>query len=367
MKVPVLISFGLAILIGGWMLSGQLSPTSNSNIASADELAGKQDSSVMKVQVEDRLAKIIERKVVILGQVEPYRQVSLAVEAAGRVKKLHAKAGHRVKAGQLLLQLAVNERKARLTEAEAILRQRQADFDAAKKMKSQGLQSQTNLTLAEAQLESAKVQRVQARLAVDHTDLRAPFNGVINENFIEVGSFVDRGDPIFILIDDSRLLVSGQVPQQNIRSVKLGQKAVTRFMDGHEVEGKITYISATGDSSTRSFRIEVEIPNDNLQTLAGISAEIRIPVERLPGHLLSPAMLALDVQGSLGVKAIDDRNVVRFFPVSIVNTSSAGAWVTGLPEQVRIITLGQGFVQSGDVVEPVFEKTPPSVTTPNQS
>ncbi len=362
MKKSILISFGLAILISGWMLSGKFAATTNSNATSKTGVITERVIEAMKVQVEDRQAETIERKVILLGQVEPYRVVHLAVETSGRVESLDVKIGDRVKAGQKLLQLAVNERKARLTEADAVLKQRRADYDAAKKMEKRGLQSQTNLTLAEAQLESAKAQREQARLEVNYTKVHAPFDGVINEKFIEVGSFVDRGNNVFMLIDDSRLLVSGQVPQQNITSIKPGQKAIARFMDGREVMGKITYISATGDSSTRSFRIEVEIPNSDLQTLAGISAEIHIPVEELPGHLLSPAMLSLDDQGTLGVKVVDDNNIVRFFPISIIHTSSAGAWVTGLPEKVRIITLGQGFVQSGELVEPVFDKAPTATT-----
>ncbi|MCP3689990.1 MAG: efflux RND transporter periplasmic adaptor subunit [Gammaproteobacteria bacterium] len=363
MKKSILISFGLAILIVGWMFSGRFTTAANGNTATQVNI--ERSIEVMKVQVENRLAETVERNVILLGQVEPYRTVRLAVEASGRVESLQVKIGDRVKTGQKLLQLAVNERKARLAEANAILKQRQSDYDASKKMEQRGLQSQTNLTLAEAQLESARAQREQAQLDVSYTRVHAPFSGVINEKFIEVGSFVDRGDSIFMLIDDNRLLVSGQVPQQNIASIKPGQKAIARFMDGHEVMGKITYISATGDSSTRSFRIEVEIPNKGLQTMSGISAEIHIPVEKLPGHLLSPAMLSLDNQGALGVKAVDDDNIVRFHPISIVQTSSAGAWVAGLPEQVRIITLGQGFVQSGEIVEPVLNKTP-TTTPPSQ-
>ncbi len=360
MKKSILISFGLAVLIAGWMFSGRFATSANGSITT--DVATERSIEAMKVQVEDRHAETVERKVVLLGQVEPYRTVLLAAETSGRVEKLQVKIGDRVKTGQKLLQLAVNERKARLTEAEAVLKQRQSDYDAAKKMERQGLQSQTNLTQAEAQLESAKAQREQAQLEIAYTRVHAPFDGVINEKFIEVGSFVERGNNVFMLIDDNRLLVSGQVPQQNITSIKQGQKAIARFMDGQEVKGKITYISVTGDSSTRSFRIEVEIPNKDLHTLAGISAEIHIPVEKLPSHLLSPAMLSLDDQGALGVKTVDDDNIVRFYPISIVHTSSAGAWVTGLPELARIITLGQGFVQPGELVEPVLNKTPATTT-----
>ncbi|MDX1656831.1 MAG: efflux transporter periplasmic adaptor subunit, partial [Candidatus Competibacteraceae bacterium] len=105
----------------------------------------------------------------------------------------------------------------------------------------------------------------------------------------------------------------------------------------------------------RTFRVELEIPNLDGKYAAGISAEIRIPLETVPAHLLSPALLSLDEQGILGVKTVDQQARVIFHPVGIVRTAPDGVWVAGLPQQVRIITVGQGFVQPGERVMAIAE------------
>ena len=84
-----------------------------------------------------------------------------------------------------------------------------------------------------------------------------------------------------------------------------------------------------------------------------MTAELRVAADALEGHLLASALLALDDTGAVGVKVVDDKNRVQFQPVEILRTTEKGIWVTGLPEQIRIIAVGQGFVDSGALVEPV--------------
>ena len=70
-------------------------------------------------------------------------------------------------------------------------------------------------------------------------------------------------------------------------------------------------------------------------------------------HFLSPAALALDNTGEVGVKSVDRQSLVRFHPVDLVRTEAKGVWVSGLPARLRIITRGQGFVNRGESVIPV--------------
>ena len=109
------------------------------------------------------------------------------------------------------------------------------------------------------------------------------------------------------------------------------------------------------EDTTRSFKIEVLIDEAPADIVTGISAQINIPVETLMAHLVSPAVLALDDSGNLGVKTLAEDNTVVFHEVEIVKTESNGAWITGLPEEITLITLGQGFVNPGEEVEPVSD------------
>src|SRR5690606_32345323 len=106
--------------------------------------------------------------------------------------------------------------------------------------------------------------------------------------------------------------------------------------------------------STRTFRVELAVPNPDNKLPAGMTAEIRLPAGESEAHFLSPALLSLDEQGNIGVKTVDEHDVVRFHEVEIIRSASDGVWVTGLPDEVTVITVGQGFVAVGEKVEPVL-------------
>ena len=105
-------------------------------------------------------------------------------------------------------------------------------------------------------------------------------------------------------------------------------------------------------AETRTFLVEVEVANEDGAIPAGISAEIVIPTGEVTAHFLSPSIVSLDTQGALGVKTVNAENEVEFFPIEIVRAQIEGIWVTGLPDTVDVITVGQGYVNAGETVAP---------------
>jgi multidrug efflux system membrane fusion protein len=89
-----------------------------------------------------------------------------------------------------------------------------------------------------------------------------------------------------------------------------------------------------------------------------MTAEMRLAADVVAVHFLSPALLSLDEAGTVGVKSVDDRDRVEFHPVEIVNSTDQGISVSGLPDEIKLITIGHGFVRPGDLVEPTI--VPPS-------
>src|SRR3546814_20669342 len=88
-----------------------------------------------------------------------------------------------------------------------------------------------------------------------------------------------------------------------------------------------------------------------------MTAEIALPLSATQAHRVSPAVLTLSDKGEIGVKAVDADNRVVFHPVKIVDTDGEGTWVTGLPEQVTLITVGTEYVGPGDSVRGVPDAT----------
>jgi len=198
--------------------------------------------------------------------------------------------------------------------------------------------------------------RICARQDLTHTLITAPFDAILDLRSVELGDFVDRGDPVATLADVHILLVTGQVPQQQLGELRLGQPAQAQLLDGPALSGTLSYIATEGEPGTRSYRVEIQVANPDWQRLAGRSATLRLPVEQVMAHFVSPSLLSLDKNGQLEVKTVNDQQLVQSYPVQIVRASASGVWLQGLPERVRLVSLGQGFVVAGERVEPVVER-----------
>lgn len=335
-----------------WMASGG-PPVSSRHEAPAR--APVTEAGRMRVKVLESIARPIAREVQVQGQVEPLRSVLLKAQTSGQVVDLPVARGQRVKAGELLVQLSAEERPARLAQAEAQLRQAQHALNAAQALQRQALQSESRLLELEAELAAAEAARESARLELAHTRIAAPFDAILDLRPVEQGDFVDRADPVATLVDVQTLLVTGQVPQQRLGELRLGQPAQVRLLDERTLPGTLGYIATRGEAGTRSYRVEVRVPNPGWERLSGHSATLRLPVAEVMAHFVSPSLLSLDQTGQLEIKAVDAQQRVRSLPVQVVKADATGVWLQGLPERVRLISLGQGFVTAGERVEPVPE------------
>ncbi len=347
-----------------WMLSGQFGANPENNKTNAEEGTAETRSAgvvAMKVQTRRQSAREVTREVIVQGQVEPIKVVAVKSETAGSIESISVTKGQRVEKDDVIATISADNRNALLTVAQASLIQARNEYDGAEKLAKQGLQSKFNLESAAAKLESARAQVSAAELELDNTIVRAPLAGIVDELPAETGDFVDRGNHIATLIDNSQLLITGQVPQQNISDVAMGAEATADLITGETLTGTVNYVSSMADIATRSFRVEVLVSDPPDRTRTGISAEIRIPAEKILAHLISPAILALDESGTLGIKSVNDKDEVVFHAIEVVKTESNGAWVTGIPDNTEIITLGQGFVNAGEVVQAVPESDSDSV------
>jgi len=363
MNRSILLAILVAVAVVGWMLSGQFG-TGNASAPGGDNtpdrLAENTESkplAAMKVQTRRQSAEQITREVIVQGQVEPVRVLHMRAETAGSVREKRASKGQQIRPGQTIVQLEIDTREANLTVAKANEVQALNEFEAARKLQQKGLQSKVTLESAAARLEAARAQVKAAELEIGNATIVAPFAGRLNDMPVEVGDFIDRGGLVATLVDQSSLLITGNIPQQSVSRVSTGQRAVANLITGEQLEGNVSFVASMADSATRSFRVEVKVEDPPASIRTGISAEISIPTETLMAHLISPAILALGDSGELGVKAVDGDNQVVFHPVEVAKTESRGAWVTGIPDNADIITLGQGFVRAGETVEAIADTT----------
>ena len=133
----------------------------------------------------------------------------------------------------------MEDRTEKMAEAEALVRQRQIEFDAAKSLRKKGLRAETKLAESAAQLEAAIAYVARIAVDIDHTEISAPFAGVIETRNVELGDFVEPGDVIARVVDEDPYLVVGQVSELDIGLIKLGDSGVARLANGQSVKGKV--------------------------------------------------------------------------------------------------------------------------------
>ena len=351
LEKPYLLALLLSVGITTWLLSGQ----------SQEHLPEKPpsvqpSSPVISVSVREQQAQPLTREIIITGQTAPLRTVTLRSEISSRIIAVEVPRGARVHSGQTLIRLAVEDRELRLNETRALVKQKELEYEAAQNLQKKGFQSQTQIAEAWSALEGAKTQFEQAKIALENTEVHAPFAGVLVQRPVEEGDYLMQGSVIAELMEEDPFLVIGEVTELQRQQLKVGDLATASLVTGQQVKGKISLIAARADPATRTFRIEVDIPNPTGQLVAGVTCEIHIPLAPVLAHNISSALLSLNDEGILGVKTVSSDNHVAFHPIELSQATSKGIWLTGLPQTLRFITVGQGFVRPGDLVHPVLEK-----------
>lgn len=347
----VLIASAIVVVFVIWLLTGLVGGD-----ATIEEPTLGGAETAMTVSVRRSQAKTTQRTIVASARTEPDRAIEIKAETAGEVVAIAVERGANVAAGRLLVELDIRDREATLAEVEALIRQRELEHQAAERLREEQFISEAELAAKYAALVSANAARDRIALDIEYTRIRAPFDAVVFDRLVEIGDYVGVGDPIAQLVHADPLIVVANVNERSIGSLSVGSTGTARVLGGAEIAGVVRYLSPVADEATRSFRVELAIPNPDLALRVGTSAEIVLGVESIVAHEVSSALLTLADDGAVGIKLVDTSNRVRFVPIEIVESTAAGGMlITGLPEEARIITVGQGFVAEGQLVTPVEE------------
>jgi len=320
----------------------------NSSILAEEKAKPLPTVRVKVLKAEQRFSALT-----VTGRTEAARRVEVRGETAGRVIATPAKKGAKVRKGDLLCQLDLADRDAMLAQAEAAVEWASLDYNVAQNLGKKGYGAKNREMSQRANYDAAKATLARARLEIERTRITAPFDGVVETRSAEVGAYISIGGPCVAIVELSPLLVVGYVGERDVSQLKIGMDANARLATGQNVAGKIRFISSSADPATRTFRIEIEIPNADLSAKDGVTAKISVPLKPVLAHRFSAAVLSLTDDGDIGVRIVDDQDKVQFVPVTILASDNEGVWVSGLPPKPVVITVGHEYVQAGQKVKTV--------------
>ena len=356
-------------------------------------------SQVIKVFALKSVEQEIESVVILRGQTEASREVQVRAETSGQVISEPLRKGTLVKKNQILCRLdrgvrdslladanaklaeakaRVPETQARLEEAESRLDEAKINFNGAKKLAQDGYASEARVAATKAAIRStetgvasaragfkatqSRIQGAEAAVAsatkeIERLILRAPFSGFLETDTTEIGSLLQHGSLCAKVIQLNPIKLVGFVAEVDMPRVEVGANAEAKLLAGHTVYGKVTFLSRSADKLTRTFRVEVEVLNQDLSISDGQTAEIKISAGTRTAHLVPQSALTLNDDGDLGVRIIAKDSTSLFVRVKMLIDTAEGVWLTGLPNQANIIVVGQEYVKDGVIVSPIFRKS----------
>ncbi len=295
------------------------------------------------------------------GRVEAERAVTIRSEINGKIISVADKEGALVEKGEVLCSIAVDSRDAEKKEAQAMLKLRRLQFQAAKKLAQQGHNTRISLAQSQANFDTAQAMLKRAELSLDNTKIAAPFDGILEKLFVDQGDVMNPGTPCAKIIDMSPLVLSGQVTTSEVAQIEPNIQAWALMPDGSHLQGFIRYISPSADPKTNTYRIEMEAEEPSSIARDGLTVQIHLPLRAVRAHRIDPSILTLNDKGQLGIRFInvkDGKSIVQFRQVEIIKSDNNNAWVSGLPEVAHIIIVGQEYVKQG--IEVAVSEEPPS-------
>ncbi|MCK0166349.1 efflux RND transporter periplasmic adaptor subunit [Jannaschia sp. S6380] len=344
------IAGALVVALVGWMGSGYVLPST-----SEGEVRDESAQTPPAVAIRRSEAEEVTLYLTAEGQALPDRRSGIPTETSGQIAEVLVRKGQDVDAREVIARIDAAQREADLARARTELERTERDYENARTLLDRGVATVDRVAETRTALAAARAQLAAAEEETARTEIRAPFAGRIETLDIDPGQFVANGTVVAEVVDNTPLTVSIRVPQQALNEVRAGQVAEVRFITGETSPGEVTFVGTAADAETRTFLAEVTVDNPGGTVPAGVSAEVRIPTGTAVAHLLSPAIMSLSSDGVLGIKTLGDEGAVVFNEVEIVRAESEGIWVTGLPEQATILTVGQGFVSEGEQVMPMPE------------
>ena len=407
MKKSIFIAFFILLVVVGWIGSGQFT-----DVNAQDDTSPSPDlinETVEKVVVEDTGNKVevkefnfsqIDQSIELQGQTTHNKKIDVKSETTGNIINIAFKRGDKVSKGEELIKISIENRKEllnsakkdldrlnkelelneknkinRLSQNKELIKLYEIEFASAKQLIDKGLSSKSKLSLASfnlanarsdqedilitfesqqssigAQIANVRSQLKNIELDIDKTVINSPFSGIISDKMIEESEYITPGNIMFTIIDLNPIKIQGYLSEFDVNKVSLGTKAIIENTNGLKKTGTISFISPSAETSTRTFEITIEADNADLSFKSGITTKITIAGSELKAHKIPPSILTLQDDGTVGVKAVNDENIVIFYPTTSVKDTIDGIWVSGLPDKVNLIVTGQEYVAVGESV-----------------
>ncbi|MDG0968937.1 MAG: efflux RND transporter periplasmic adaptor subunit [Porticoccaceae bacterium] len=347
MNTNIRFAFLFMMAIAVWFGSGLF-------VTSKPKQAVEPLSTPTNVQVLSINHSLYSPSISLRARTEPNRSVNIVAQINGKISKVLVNEGMPVITGQPICEIDPEDRYLRLSEAEAHLNQSDIAYRGALKLKTAGYQSELAIAQAKAMLEAAEANFKRAQLNVSFLQIVAPFDGFVEARPLEIGDYVVPGKVCASIIDLDPIKVTSMVNENEIASISVSSPTSVSINNGPAIAAQINFMAHQADKMTRGYRLEAVAPNADSRIRAGLTSRLEIRTDGVLAHLIPSSATLLNDAGGIVVRVLGNDNITASLPVQILGEEAAGIWVSGLPRQVDLITVGQNYVVDGELVKPSF-------------
>jgi membrane fusion protein (multidrug efflux system) len=334
----------LAVLLAGVAGSGCKNSETSADIEKKSPEAPAVTVSVMVVE------PIAIRDIIYLpGETEAMEDVQVSANTAGQVEWIGPQEGQKVNKGDLLAKIDVSALKAALDHAEAayqladdLWQRRQRLFDRKIIAQEEFDQSETQRTLALTDLE-------QIRVRYNHGFPRAPIAGIINHLHVDAGEYADVGKPIAEIVNIDQIKINVQVPELDVRFVRIGQQTPVRIdaFPDRTLLGTVDYISFKAHPATKTFLVRSLIANPAHEIRPGMIGRVAFVRRVIPDAVAAPLFALVD-KGGERILFVEKDGVAESRTISIGVIEGDRIQITsGLNVGDHLIVKGHTEVEDG--------------------
>jgi membrane fusion protein, multidrug efflux system len=337
-----------------WVGTGKFSSVGSEAEAQSSPDAPAAEAPAASLRTVAAVAPIFTqyaREIRLSGVTEADKQAVLAARSAGIVAKLGAEQGKDVAADTLILQLEGEDVIAGVETARAALDQAKEKLSIGEALFAKGSLAEFELTSRRAAASAAEGALAQAQAALDRLQLKAPFAGTVDSVEVEVGESVQSGAPIATLLSLDPIVVKAEVSERDVGYVSNGSRAMVRLVNGVEMEGIIRHVAMQASQTTRTFAVEVALPNADHKIPSGMTAEVRLYADKQEAVFVPRSIITISETGDLGLRVVGEDKIASFAKVTILDDAEQGLVVTGVPKDKLVIVAGQDLVNNGDKVD----------------
>ncbi|WDF66168.1 MULTISPECIES: efflux RND transporter periplasmic adaptor subunit [Flavobacterium] len=253
-----------------------------------------------------------------VSQIHSIQHIEIRAQERGYLEKIYVDEGQMVKKGQLLFKIMPALYEAELKKSKAEVSFSSIEYQNAKKLADEKVVSLNELAMAKAKLEKANAEMALSKVHLQFTEIRAPFDGIIDKFHVRQGSLVDEGELLTELADNSSMWVYYNVPESEYldyqeKTGKSGKMKVNLLMANNkkfQYPGVVETIEADFDNETGNIPFRATFPNPKRLLRHGETGSIQMPIE-LKNAMLIPQKATFEVLDKKYVYVIDKNNAVK--------------------------------------------------------